>query len=88
MKTCLAMLICSVLVPAAARAEDLRAEVRAACQADVKANCGMVFSRDKALACLVDNAAKVSAGCSAALKTASCNAKAPANVKAAFPCAQ
>jgi hypothetical protein len=55
---------------------------------DVKANCGMVFSRDKALACLVDSAAKVSSGCSAALKKASCNAKAPANVKAAFPCAE
>lgn len=75
-------------LPAAAWADDPRAAVRAACMDDVKANCGMVFSRDKALACLVDSAAKVSSGCSAALKKASCNAKAPANVKAAFPCAE
>jgi hypothetical protein len=81
-------LIFSIVIPAAAQAQDLRAEVRAACQADVKANCGMVFSRDKALTCLADNAAKVSSGCSAALKTASCNAKAPANIKEAFPCTE
>lgn len=87
-KTCLAILIVFIVTTATAHAEDIRAEVRAACQADVKANCGMVFSRDKALACLVDNAAKVSSGCSSALKLASCNAKAPANVKSAFPCTQ
>jgi len=75
------------VLPHAALA-DARAEIRAKCQADVKANCGMVFNRDKALACLADNAAKVSSGCSSALKKISCNAEAPANVKAAFPCAQ
>jgi hypothetical protein len=77
-----------VLPTLASAADDPRAAIRAACKADVKADCGMVFSRDKALACLIDNAPKLSAGCTAALKKASCNAKAPANVKAAFSCAE
>lgn len=75
-------------LPIAAHAEDPRPAIRAACKGDVEANCGIVFNRDKALACLIDNATKLSAGCSAALKKASCNPKAPANVKAAFPCGQ
>jgi hypothetical protein len=84
-----AFIVSALLLPTlASAADDPRAAIRAACKADVKANCGMVFSRDKALACLVDNASKLSAGCSAALKKASCSAKAPENVKTAFPCAQ
>ena len=67
---------------------DARAEIRAKCQADVKANCGMVLSRDKALACLIDNAAKLSGGCTTALEKASCSDKAPGNLKAAFACKQ
>jgi hypothetical protein len=87
-KTYLSAALLALLLPAAAHADDPRAAVRAACKADVKSNCGMVFSRDKALACLIDNAAKLSAPCTAALKAASCKPKAPDNVKAAFPCAQ
>lgn len=67
---------------------DGRAEIRAKCEADVKASCGMVMSRSKALACLIDNAAKLSAGCSAALEKAACSDEAPANLKAAFACKQ
>lgn len=67
---------------------DGRAEIRARCQADVKANCGLVMSRDKALACLIDNAGKLSTGCKSALQKASCSDQAPGNVKAAFTCQQ
>ena len=74
-----------LLLPIAAQA-DGRAEIRAKCQADVKANCGMVLSRDKAIACLIDNAAKLSGGCRTALEKASCSNEAPANLKAAFAC--
>ena len=65
---------------------DARAEIRAKCQADVKANCGLVMSRDKALACLIDNAGKLSGGCKTALQKASCSDQAPGNLKAAFAC--
>jgi len=81
------VLVFAVLAPASALTAG-KGEVRAACQADVKANCGTVFSRDKAMACLIEKAASLSDGCTAALKVASCNAKAPDNLKAAFPCAQ
>ena len=74
-------------VPAATLA-DGRAEIRARCEADVKANCGMVFSRDKALACLIDNAGKLSGACRTALQKASCSDEAPGNLKAAFACKQ
>lgn len=67
---------------------DARAEIRAKCQADVKANCGLVMSRDKALACLIDNAGKLSGGCRTALHKASCADQAPGNLKAAFACKQ
>jgi hypothetical protein len=87
-KTYLSAVVLALLLPAIAHADDPRPAVRAACKADVKSNCGMVFSRDKALACLIDNAAKLSSPCTAALKTAACNSKAPDNVKAAFPCTQ
>lgn len=83
-------LIVSVIVaslPVSAQA-DGRAEIRAKCQADVKANCGLVMSRDKALACLIDNAGNLSGGCKTALQKASCSDKAPGNLKAAFACAQ
>jgi hypothetical protein len=86
-KLILVSMLAAFSLPAIAHAEDPRPAIRAACKADVQANCGMVFNRDKALACLINNASKLSAGCSAALKKASCNAKAPDNVKAAFPCA-
>ena len=76
-----------VMLPIAAQA-DGRAEIRAKCQADVKANCGMVLSRDKALACLIDSASKLSGSCKAALEKASCSDEAPANLKAAFACKQ
>jgi hypothetical protein len=76
-----------LLLPIAAQA-DGRAEIRAKCQADVKANCGMVLSRDKALACLIDNAGKLSGGCKTALEKASCSDQAPGNLKAAFACQQ
>ena len=72
-------------LPAFAQA-DGRAEVRARCQADVKANCGLVMSRDKALACLIVNAGKLSGACKSALEKASCDAKAPDSLKAAFAC--
>ena len=73
------------VLPHAALA-DARAEIRAKCQADVKANCGLVMSRDKALACLIDNAGKLSGGCKTALQKASCSDQAPGNLKAAFAC--
>jgi hypothetical protein len=65
---------------------DGRAEIRAKCEADVKANCGLVMSRSAALSCLIENAGKLSGGCSTALHKASCSDEAPANVKAAFAC--
>ena len=65
---------------------DGRAEIRARCEADVKANCGMVFSRDKALACLIENKAKLSGPCASALAKASCDNRAPGNLKVAFSC--
>lgn len=65
---------------------DARAEIRARCQADVKANCGLVMSRDKALACLIENAGKLSGTCRSALEKASCDARAPGTLKAAFAC--
>lgn len=86
-KLVLLSMLAACSLPAVAHAADPRAAIRAACQSDVKTNCGMLFSRSKALACLISNAPKLSAGCTAALKKASCNAKAPGNVKAAFPCA-
>jgi len=76
-----------IVLPIAVQA-DGRAEIRAKCQSDVKANCGMVLSRDKAIACLIDNAAKLSGGCKTALEKASCSDQAPANLKAAFACKQ
>jgi len=74
-----------LLLPIVAQA-DGRAEIRAKCQADVKVNCGMVLSRDKALACLIDSAAKLSGTCKSALEKVSCSDQAPANLKAAFAC--
>jgi hypothetical protein len=76
-----------LVLPISAQA-DGRAEIRAKCQADVKANCGMVLSRDKALACLIDNAAKLSGSCKTVLEKASCSDEAPGNLKAAFACKQ
>lgn len=67
---------------------DGRAELRAKCQADVKANCGLVLSSSKGLQCLIDNASKLSGGCKTALEKASCSDEAPANLKAAFACRQ
>lgn len=67
---------------------DGRAEIRARCEADVKANCGLVMSRSKALACLIDNSGKLSGACRTALQKASCSDDAPGNLKAAFACAQ
>ena len=67
---------------------DGRAEIRARCQADVKTNCGLVMSRDKALACLIDNAGKLSGNCKTALQKASCSDQALGNLKAAFACKQ
>jgi hypothetical protein len=65
---------------------DGRAELRAKCEADVKANCGLVMSRSKAIGCLIDNAAKLSGGCKTALEKAACSDEAPANLKVAFTC--
>jgi hypothetical protein len=76
-----------LVLPISAQA-DGRAEIRAKCQADVKANCGMVLSRDKAISCLIDNAAKLSGGCKTVLEKASCSDEAPGNLKAAFTCKQ
>ena len=76
-----------LLFPIAAQA-DGRAEIRAKCQADVKANCGMVLSASKGLQCLIDNAGKLSGGCKTVLEKASCSDEAPANLKAAFACKQ
>jgi hypothetical protein len=82
------ILIASALVLAmtGAAQADGRAEIRARCQDDVKANCGLVMSRSAALSCLIDNAGKLSGVCSAALHKASCSDEAPANLKAAFAC--
>ncbi|MBX9458220.1 MAG: hypothetical protein KL863_20505 [Rhizobium sp.] len=85
MKTLLLIAAVAACLPAYALA-DARAEIRARCEADVKANCGMVFSRDKALACLIENKAKLSGACARALSKASCDARAPGNIKAAFAC--
>ena len=87
MRLQIVLLAAFLALPSAASA-DARAEIRANCQADVKANCGTVFSRDKALACLIDNAGKLSDGCKSALQKASCAEKAPGNLKAAFACSQ
>lgn len=85
MKASAALFAIVLALPSIAQA-DGRAEIRARCQADVKSNCGMVFSRDKALACLIDNAGKLSGGCKTALEKASCSDQAPGNLKAAFAC--
>lgn len=87
MKLHLVAAVALLVLPHAALA-DGRAEIRARCQADVKANCGMVLSRDKALSCLIDNAGKLSGSCKTALQKASCSNEAPGNLKAAFACAQ
>lgn len=76
-----------IVAPGVALAADAREAVRAACGADMKAHCSTAFSRTKAIGCLADNAARLSETCTAALKVASCNDKAPDNLKAAFPCA-
>jgi hypothetical protein len=76
-----------ISLPSLATADE-RAAIREACKADAQANCSVLMSRSKTIACLADNAAKVSDGCASALKVASCNAKAPDVLKAAFPCAQ
>jgi hypothetical protein len=85
MKGGFVVLIAVLASPLAALA-DARSEVRAGCQADVKSYCGMVMSRSKALACLIDNAGKLSGPCKSALSKASCGDKAPADLKAAFAC--
>lgn len=78
----------ALLLVAGVAQADGRAEIRAKCEADVKANCGLVMSRSAALSCLIDNAGKLSGGCSTALHKASCSGEAPANLKAAFTCKQ
>ncbi len=80
-----ALLPTSALLPASALA-DGRAQIRAKCEADVKAVCGLVFSRDKALACLIENKAKLSGACETALAKAACDNRAPDNLKSAFAC--
>jgi len=85
MKAISALALLLVALSHAAQA-DGRAEIRARCEADVKSNCGMVFSRDKALACLIENKSKLSGACATALSKASCDNRAPANLKAAFAC--
>jgi hypothetical protein len=74
-------------LPALASADE-RAAVRAACKADAQAHCSILMSRDEIISCLAKNADKISANCSSTLKVASCSDKAPADLKAAFPCAQ
>lgn len=84
-----AFLLSALLISLAPAAlADGRAEIRAKCQADVKANCGLVLSSSKGLQCLIDNAGKISSGCKTALQKASCSDEAPANLKAAFTCSQ
>ena len=80
------MIASALLLLAGAAQADGRAEIRARCQADVKANCGLVMSRSAALSCLIDNKGKLSGGCSTALHKASCSDEAPGNLKAAFAC--
>lgn len=87
MKSILVLTAVLVSLAPAARA-DGRAEIRAKCQADVKANCGLVLSSAKGLQCLIDNAGKLSSGCKTVLQKASCSDEAPANLKAAFACSQ
>jgi hypothetical protein len=82
------MLVASALLLSLSHAAfaDGRAEIRAKCEADVKANCGLVLSSSKGLQCLIDNASKISGSCKTALEKASCSDEAPANLKAAFTC--
>lgn len=82
------MLVASALLLSLSHAAfaDGRAEIRAKCEADVKANCGLVLSSSKGLQCLIDNAGKLSGGCKTALEKAACSDEAPANLKAAFTC--
>lgn len=87
MKRVFATSLLLLAIPAATLA-DGRAELRAKCEADVKANCGLVLSSSKGLQCLIDNAGKLSGGCKTALEKASCSNEAPANLKAAFACSQ
>lgn len=75
-----------LLTLAATAYADGRAEIRAKCEADVKANCGLVMSRSAALNCLIENAAKLSGGCTKALEKAACSREAPGNLKKAFTC--
>jgi hypothetical protein len=82
------VLVLSLVLPTLAMAADDKGAVRAACKPDVKANCATAFTRSQALSCLIKNAAKLSAPCTSALKVASCNAKAPADLKATFACSQ
>jgi hypothetical protein len=83
----LVLLLCFLMSASVSAADDKEA-VRTACKADVKANCGTVFTRSQVIGCLVEKAAVLSAPCTDALKVASCNPKSPANLKAAFVCAQ
>lgn len=87
MRTVLVIAALLVALSQAALA-DGRAEIRAKCQDDVKANCGLVLSSSKGLQCLIDNSSKISGGCKTALEKASCSDEAPANLKAAFTCSQ
>ena len=85
MKTFFYATLIAAILPASVLA-DAREQIRARCQDDVKAHCGMVFSRDKALACLIENKAKLSGACETALSKAACDARAPGNLKSAFAC--
>jgi hypothetical protein len=76
----------ALLFVAGAALADGRAEIRARCEADVKANCGLVMSRSAALNCLIENAATLSGGCTKALEKAACSREAPGNLKKAFTC--
>ena len=82
------VLFLCLFAPVSAMAADVQDMVKKACTADAKANCAWVLpGGGRMIGCFVKNAGKLSAGCKAALSTASCEAKAPANLKAAFPCA-
>jgi hypothetical protein len=88
MKFHAAAILFSLALPSAAMAADVPPEVRAACKADFMTLCkGVIPGGGRPLACFIKNAGALSPKCKATLSKASCSADAPANLKAAFPCA-
>jgi len=89
MRNLIPALLFLVALPGLAISADVPPEVRAACKADFMSLCkGVIPGGGRPLACFIKNAADLSPKCKATLSKASCSEEAPANLKAAFPCAQ